>query len=139
MRKVLLLEAKCASCGHVFGRPTLSDFDYGEAVLCTTDGKHYATANAFSDLAERVSTLVKLGESIPFWPTLASLADSISGQTLTTSRLCPQCNSDNLEYWGGKDMGVVTLPQATFTVASALSSDMLARRIGVTLPGEHEA
>jgi Zn finger protein HypA/HybF involved in hydrogenase expression len=139
MREISLLEAKCASCGQLFSHPSLGDFSYGEVVLCTVDGKHFATAEAFGEFAQRVSALVKSSSSASFWPVLASLADPISGQSLTHVVHCPHCGSKNLEYWDGRRTGSVAVPAATFAVTSLLSPESLAKRIGAAAPDQQGA
>ncbi len=137
MREIALLEGKCADCEHVFGHPSLGDFAYGEVVLSTVDGKHYATADAFGKFAQRVDALVKSDASRSLWPLLASLADPIGGQPLTHSICCPHCASDKLEYWGGRQVGTLAVPEASFAASSAFSADVLAAHIGVAVHG-HE-
>lgn len=126
MREIALLEAKCADCGNTFSHPSLGDFTYGEVVLCTADGKNYAIADGFSDFAQRLKSVATSRSSGDFWPLIASFADSIAGQRLTTSIHCPQCTSNSLEYWGGKRTGTTTVPAATFSSASQLSLEALA-------------
>lgn len=75
MTNIALLEAKCAECGHVFGHPSLGDFAYGAFVLCTNDGKHYATVDAFNEFAVRVHALIKSAGTSSLWSALAALAD----------------------------------------------------------------
>ena len=132
MRQVSVLEAKCASCGCLFGHPSLGDLAYGEAVLCTADGKHYATVDAWSGFSQGVMHLVKQSGASLLWPVLASLADPIAGQPLTYSIRCPDCASDSLQYWGGQKAGTAQVPEATFISASTLSPIHLAERIGVS-------
>ena len=130
MREIPLLEAKCASCGQLFSHPSLGDFSYGEVVLCTTDGHHYATADAFGEFARRLTKLIDPSSSTTFWSILASLADPISGQILVHSIHCPSCKSSKLEYWDGHKTGVIDVPAATFAVASVLSSESLTQIVG---------
>jgi len=139
MRQVSVLEAKCASCGCLFSHPSLGDFAYGEALLCTADGKHYATVDISSDFVQRLNHLVKQSGASQLWPALASLADPVAGQSLTQSIRCPHCASDSLEYWGGQMTGTAMVPEATFLSASALSPSQLAKRIGVSASLGHEA
>jgi hypothetical protein len=127
MREITLLDAKCASCGQQFSHPSLGDFAYGEVVFCTSDGRHYAAADAFGEFAQRLKGLIVPNSSISFWSILASLADPISGQNLAHSIICPNCKSDRLEYWGGQKTGAADVPAATFVTASALSSESLAK------------
>ena len=136
MREISLLEAKCASCGRIFSHPSLGDFSYREVVLCTVDGKHYATADAFGDFAKRVKALVNSSPVGSFWPVLASLADPLASQALTHSIHCPHCTSNSLEYWGGQKTGTASIPAATFVAASDLSPESLAR---VAAGHRHEA
>ena len=129
MKNISLLAAKCASCGRSFSHPSLGEFAYGEAILCTVDGKCYATASASAGFSQRVGTLIKSAGVNSLWPVLAALADPISGQLLTDAIRCPYCASGNLEYWGGKKTGHIGIPEASFTSAAALSDGSLSQRI----------
>ena len=129
MREIALLEAKCAECGNIFSHPSLGDFIYGEVVLCTADGKNYATADGFSDFAQRLKTVATSRSPGGFWPLIASFADPIVGQRLTASIHCPQCASNNLEYWDGQKTGTASIPAATFLSASQLSLEALASAV----------
>jgi hypothetical protein len=137
MKEISLAEAKCASCRQVFSHPTLGDFSYGEAVLCSLDGKNYAFVNALADFPQRVSSLIKSDKELTFWPTLASLAEPIRGQSLTASIRCSHCGSDKLEYWGGQVTGTASIPEASFTTASELSTNSLAKQIGAVVSSGH--
>ena len=139
MTNIALLEAKCADCGHLFGHPSLGDFAYGEAILCTADGKHYATVDAFNEFSVRVHALVKSAGNSSLWPALAALADPVAGQQLTTSTHCPKCASNNLESWGGQILGVASVPEARFTAAANLSSSLLAQHVALAISPAHEA
>ena len=129
MSNVLLLEAKCARCHQVFGYPTLSDFAYGEMVFCTIDGKHHVLASAFDEFAQRVSDLLEAGEKQNYWGVLASLADPVGGQPLSTQKRCPHCCSSHFQYWGGRDVGMASVPSASFESASRLTRADLAHRV----------
>jgi Zn finger protein HypA/HybF involved in hydrogenase expression len=139
MTNIALLEAKCADCGHLFGHPSLGDFAYGAFVLCTTDGKHYATVDAFNDFAVRVHALVKSADTSSLWSALAALADPVAGQQFTTSAHCPNCASNNLEYWGGQKLGIASVPEASFTAAANLNSDLLAQQVALAISPVREA
>jgi hypothetical protein len=127
MREIPLLEAKCASCGRLFSHPSLGDFSYGEAVLCSVDGKHHATIDAFGDFAQRVKALLNSSVAGSLWPLLASLADPVAGQPWAHTIHCPHCTSNSLEYWSGQKIGISSVPAATFIASSSLSPESLAR------------
>ena len=139
MTNIALLEAKCADCGHLFGSPSLGDFAYGETILCTADGKHYATVDAFNEFAVRVHAVVKSAGNSSLWSALAALADPVAGHQLTTSIHCPKCASNNLESWGGQKLGVASVLAASFTAAASLSSDLLAQHVALAIAPAHEA
>jgi hypothetical protein len=127
MKEIALLEAKCADCGLIFSHPSLGDFSYGEAVLCTADGQNYATVDGFCDFAQRLKSVAVSGPPGGFWSLIASFADPIAGQSLTASTHCPKCASRSLEYWGGQRTGTASVPPATFASASLLSLEALAK------------
>jgi hypothetical protein len=108
-------------------------------VLCTTDGKHYATVDAFNDFAVRVHALVKSADTSSLWSALAALADPVAGQQFTTSAHCPNCASNNLEYWGGQKLGIASVPEASFMAAANLNSDLLAQQVALAISPVREA
>ena len=129
MKSLTTFEATCRPCGRHFSHPSLGDFAYGETVLCSTSGKHCATVNAFTAVAQRVeSTLAPSGHG-ELWKALAALADQIDGEALTASIRCPHCGSDDLVSWGGPSTGTRDVPEAGFE-ACALMSDADLRRLG---------
>jgi hypothetical protein len=131
MKEITTTTAVCANCGSSFSHPFLGDFSYGECIFCSIDGQSFAIADAFSSFAQRVAALHKRLECKPttFWPSLASLADPIAGQLLTISVRCPHCCSKNLASWGGKVTGHTPVPDASYTIASALSDAALGERV----------
>ena len=139
MTNILLLEAKCARCHRTFGYPTLSDFAYGEMVLCTLDGKHQALVNAFGEFAQQVSALLESGNNGQFWEVLASLADPLAGQSLTPTKRCPHCGSSDLQSWGGSEVGIANIPSASFESVSSLATASLAQCLTRAVQCEHEA
>jgi len=130
MSEVPTFAALCADCGKPFGHPLLGDFSYGEAIFHTADGKHCAGVDAFGPFAQRVYALFKSNNHKPgtFWEVLASLADPIAGQPLTTSIHCPNCGSKNLASWGGSEVGSLQVPAASFALASELTDKELVER-----------
>jgi ribosomal protein S27E len=132
MRKITTVAAKCANCCQSFCHPSLGDFSYGQAVLSTTDGRHFATVDAFAEFPQLAAALA--GQS-DIWPILASLADPIARQSLSASIHCPHCGSARLESWGGSKSGSMLVPEATFIAASSLSKDLLAARITAVTHG----
>jgi hypothetical protein len=135
MREITTAAAKCANCCQSFSHPSLGDYSYGQAVLSTTDGKHFATVDAFAEFPQRAAALAGQGD---IWPVLASLADPIAGQSLSASIHCAHCGSSRLEFWGGNKSGTVHVPAATFSAASSLSKDLLTARIAAMKHG-HKA
>jgi hypothetical protein len=129
MKEIAVFEAQCGNCARHFSHPSLGDCAYGEVLLCTLDGNHYATVSAFTDFSQRVEALMGSEAENSFWSVLASLADAISGQPLSSGIRCPHCASDNIAYWEGRRVGVSEVPEATFTQAAALTEDALARRV----------
>lgn len=114
MKTLPTFEATCARCGATFSHPSLGDFSYGEALLCSANGKSYATVDGSTALARQVgaaSTPSKPGE---LWRTLAALADKIDGQPMTASIRCPHCASETLASWGGRTTGTRDVPEASF-------------------------
>ena len=118
-RDATTFRANCGNCKQTFAHPSLGDFAYGEAILCSVDGKHYATASAFSEFPERVRALMP-STSSDFWAVLASLADAIDGKGYSPHIHCPFCSSNNIEFWEGERIGVTSVPEALFVGASAL-------------------
>lgn len=133
MKEIATFAAECANCGQHFSHPYLGELSYGEAILCTADGKHFAMVSAFEPFAQRVAPLVKTGT---IWSVLASLADPIAGQPLKSSVQCPHCGSGKLKSWGGNKTGSTQVSPASFTVASALHGSELVRRVEAA---QHEA
>lgn len=114
MKTLPTLEATCRPCGGTFNHPSLGDFPYGEAVLCSVDGKSYATADAFCAAARHVRSTLATDDGRAFWTALATLADPIDGQALTATIRCPHCGSDDLASWGGRMTGTREVPEARF-------------------------
>ncbi len=131
MKEIAVFEAQCANCTRDFSHPSLGDFAYGEVLLCTMDGRHHAFVSGLSDFAERVRALIPPTGIGSFWSILASLADPICGQPLSSAIRCPHCASANIAYWEGRRVGVIRVPEATFTHAAVLSDEELARRVAV--------
>ena len=123
-RDIPTFEAKCASCRQTFEHPGLGSA-YGETVFCSTDGKHYAWASAFSALAQKIRALPQGHAANAFWQAVAHLADPILGQELVAAICCSHCASTNLEFWEGVRVGVMSVPEASFLGASALSAEEL--------------
>ncbi len=135
MTEISAFDAKCASCGRQFSHPSVGDFSYGVAVLCTVDGSHFATVDGFGEFAQRVEAL-GVGHSL--WAALAALADPVAGKRFTHSLRCPHCTSPHLEYWEGSKTGIMDVPEASFLGSSALSDEQIVARI-VASQGRTEA
>ncbi len=118
-RDVTTFRVNCSNCKHTFACPSLGDFAYGEAILCSLDGKHYATVSAFSEFPQRVRALMP-STSSDFWAVVASLADSIDGKGYSSHIHCPFCSSNKIELWDGERVGGRSIPEALFVGASAL-------------------
>lgn len=118
-RDITTFRANCRNCKQTFAHPSLGDFGYGEAILCSVDGKHYATVSAFSEFPQRVRDFMR-STSSNFWAVLASLADSIDGKGYSPNIHCPFCSSNDIEFWEGERIGVTSVPEALFVGASAL-------------------
>ena len=127
-KQITTFEAKCASCGKTFEHPSLGPA-YGEIMLCSTDGKHYSWASAFSELPQKLNALLPGVSANIFWGALAHFADPISGQKLAAHIHCSHCASSNIELWEGKRIGVMSVPEASFHDASALSAQELRLRV----------
>jgi hypothetical protein len=121
MTTAAVFEAKCATCGEVFGLPSLGDMSYGSAILTSVDGQAHLVADAFSDFPQRLKKLLGDSSAKAFWSNLALLADAVNGKSLACSQVCPRCQSTRLEYWDGSRLGEVKLAGATFLAASELS------------------
>lgn len=134
MRTLALLEGCCATCGHVFAHPALGDHVYGEALLCSADGRHFAVANAFDALPQRVAALLPDGADARFWPVLAALANPIEGQPLAHGLRCPQCGGSQLRYRDGDRLGAQPVADAGFGAAMALTDVDLQAVISRHLP-----
>lgn len=130
-RQISTFEAKCASCGKTFEHPSLGPV-YGELMLCSTDGKHYAWASAFSELPQKLSALLPGASAKMFWRAVAHLADPISEQKLADQIHCSHCASSNIEFWEGERIGVMSVPEASFRDASALSAQELQLRVSAS-------
>jgi hypothetical protein len=133
MRSIALCEAKCSQCNAVFAHASLGDFAYGEAVFATDDGQQFVVANANSNFAKQVSSLVPPEPATCFWSILAALADPVNGKQLTYAIVCPNCRSTSVAYWGGQKVGAVAEAEATFEQFSALGELPLSRRIAEIL------
>ena len=113
-------EAKCARCASQFDHPIFGDFTYGEIIFYTIDGKQKAWASAFSAFPQRVKSMIDSSRSRQFWDILASFADPIMGQKLVARIVCPNCTSDCMEYWCGRQIGVELVQEAMFLNSSKL-------------------
>jgi hypothetical protein len=114
MKTLPTFEAQCRHCSRTFSHPSLGDFSYGQAVLCSANGRSYATVDGSTALARHVaSTLTSTGHG-ELWKALAELADQIDGEALTASIRCPHCSSDELVSWGGRRTGTRDVPEAGF-------------------------
>lgn len=127
-RDIPTFEAKCASCGQTFEHPSLGPA-YGEAILCSFDGKHYAWASVFSELPQKIRVLLQGATTNEFWEAVAHLADPVLGQELVIPIHCSHCASTNIKFWEGKRVGVMSVPEASFLGASALSAQELQLRV----------
>ncbi|HXA47941.1 MAG TPA: hypothetical protein VNW52_09955 [Burkholderiaceae bacterium] len=128
-KDVATFEAKCAKCGSQFEHPSFGDFTYGEIILYTIDGLQKAWANAFSAFPQRVKSMLDPPRSKKFWEILASVADPIDGQKLVAKIVCPNCASDHMDYWNGKQIGVTPIQEATFSHLCELDDATLAIEI----------
>lgn len=130
MKEIATVAATCADCSRMFSHPSFGDFSYGEAILSTPDGRHFATVDAFDVFPRRVADLTGQG---PFWMVLASLADPIAGQRLTAFIHCLHCGSRRLACWSGHKTGAMLVPAATFAAAAALSEDSLSAYVAALM------
>lgn len=122
-------KAQCGNCGCSFEHPSLGDHVYGEMILCTADGKHFAWASAFATFPQRIRALMRALPAGSYWRAVAALADPISSQRLTAELHCPHCSSTNIASWAGDRIGSANVQAASFFQAEALSSEALELRI----------
>jgi hypothetical protein len=128
-KSITTFQAKCANCGQLFEHPSLGDQAYGEMILCSADGKHFAWISAFAELPQRVSALLPGASAMVFWNAIACLADPIASQQLTPRLHCSFCSSDNIEFWEGERIGVMNVPEALFCDVSELPTSELKLRV----------
>jgi hypothetical protein len=128
-REIATFQAKCGTCHDAFEHPSLGDQAYGEAVLTSADGKHYAWVSAFSEQPNRVGTLLPGASAKIFWGSIAYLADEVAGQKLTAQIHCALCGSDQIEFWQGERVGTMSVPETTFSSIAQTSSCELQERI----------
>lgn len=114
MKTLPTLEAKCRRCGGTFSHPSLGDFSYGEALLCSESGRYYVTLDGFSAVAQRVRATLTSPEPGELWKALAALADPVEGEALSATIRCPTCSSDDLASWGGRVTGTREVAEASF-------------------------
>jgi DNA-directed RNA polymerase subunit RPC12/RpoP len=128
-KDIATFEAKCAECGKAFEHPSLGDFAYGENIFYTNDGMHQVWVSAFSAFPQRVKKLIDGPQPMKFWDILASCADPVNGQKFVAKIICPHCNSDGLESWEGRRIGMTSIQEATFLRVLDLEDSTLALRI----------
>ena len=129
-KNIPTFEAKCARCASQFGHPSFGDFTYGENIFYTIDGKQKAWVSAFSTFPQRVTSVLDSSRSKDFWDILASFADPIMGQKLVARIVCPNCTSDCMEYWNGKQNGAEMVQEAIFLNSSELDDLTLRLKLG---------
>ncbi|WP_071873531.1 hypothetical protein [Atopomonas hussainii] len=118
--EVATFKAACAACGQEFLRPELSDFAYGDFILCTKSGSDFAH---FSVIENPACKLVEpqLPKGVKLTDVMASLADPVSEEPLVSYPVCPTCQSSKLAFWRGEQSGKREVLPATFTQFLELS------------------
>jgi len=107
--KVGLVRCHCLQCGNEFSFARLSDFTYGEWLLCTEDSKSRVYVNCFED-----SVVTEAGEMVRsilrdkdlnetecaqrFHQVFGFTCDPIHGSPVVSKEIviCPLCRADNL-------------------------------------------
>lgn len=125
--KIGLFEARCANCGHCFGKPELGDFAYGQFLFTGERGTVYAYFEAIGHpvwarleaAAPAVKDRFELGRLLQ--AACAYFADAIEGQRLCNEHVCPKCLSQHLASWDGRKLGVTEVPVASFSRFTSLS------------------
>jgi hypothetical protein len=130
-RQLIACEAKCRLCQETFSHPGIIDASYGEIVLNSPDGNSYILASAFGHFPERVRSALSSAGPDRLWKALAALADHGPSGPFTTSMHCPHCHSVDLEYWNGKEIGIVLVPEAAYSEYEALDDGELARQVAL--------
>ena len=98
-------------------------------MLCSADGKHYAWASAFAEVPQKISSMLPEASAKVFWRVVAELADSVFEQNLCAQIHCPHCASSDIAFWEGQPVGSLSVTEASFLAASALSAQELQLRV----------
>jgi hypothetical protein len=129
-----LFSAQCGDCSASFGYPSLGDFSYGSSIFSSDDGQCFVYVEASAPFPSRLNRLLKAaGSRLPFWDTLALLADQPSNRYWVCGIRCPSCGSAKISSWHGGRCGEAEVSDATFIQAAALSDHEICERLKVTL------
>jgi hypothetical protein len=118
--EIATFKAKCASCNTEFECPSFGDFSYGLFIFTTKNGRDFRYYHA---IEHPITKLVEplLPNGISFIDFVASIADSVGGESLVSHHVCPFCGSAKLSYWDGSKMASLNVPPAEFSLFLSLS------------------
>ncbi len=133
-RSISTFTTQCGNCTHTFAVPELSDFSYGDALLRGEYGTVHAYLNMIGHpVCERIASEIAAIPIDLLLPIAAVLADPIQGQRLKPGHICPRCQSTHMKSWAGDKIGVVDVPDVTFTQFNALPALQQRARIRALL------
>lgn len=124
-KQISYFSAKCGDCKRPFKRPALGSFSYGEYVFNTVDGKNHVLASAFDPFPEKLKDLIPKNKPELFWRLLAMLADPLNEANFTSTIVCPNCRSTNIEIVKGEYIEESEINEVSFLNASKLSGSEL--------------
>lgn len=132
---VVFFEAKCKTCGTMFGNPLLSDFSYGQFIARSEDGKHFAYLDALSEPAvEYIENILDnelkeysiiKNKPFCFQYIISKCADKISSKYMKIygEPICPNCNSKNIDYDNGGKLFCKEIPKLLFSSFLSLNDN----------------
>lgn len=128
MPKLTMCKAVCGECCRDFPYPSLGEFAYGSFILTREDGQAYryleAIGNPVWDFVAARMPIPRNEADSPCVSVLqevvARLADRSQGKLFTMDMVCPYCKSRRFRSWGGDDVSLAEIPDATFRAFTAL-------------------
>lgn len=117
--QVATFEECCAKCEQTFVYPDFGDFAYGLFIFTSERGSAFAVFDGTQSLIwERIAAAIcRIGPTIPevhhgqlIRDVCARLADTVDGQGLRASHVCPHCQSTEWKWWQGARVGTTDLP-----------------------------
>ena len=135
MHKVAMCNAVCARCKRNFPYPSLGDFSYGLFILHREDGRafRYLQAidhSAWDFVATRVHEIVRPGPGVSvLQEVVARLTDRSEGRAFTMEMVCPYCKSRHFHDWGGEQVSIEEIHDATFHSFNSLDQSAKERLV----------